>query len=325
MKPFRERNPVPIGAIGIAILAVLLAFAFNVERLPLIGGGDLYYANFSEAGGLQPRDQVRVAGVEVGQVQSVELDGSHVRVGFRVDGGVEFGNQSSLRIKIATVLGERYLALEPKGQSTLAPGASIPLSRTETPFNVIEAFSGLTERTQQIDTERLAKSFETLSATFRDSPEEVQASLRGLTRLSKTISSRNEKLNELLSYSENVTKVLSERNREFVTLLQDADKLLQELDRRREVIHKLLVNTVELSNQLTALVEENQRELEPALQRLNDVVDILRRNKQQLQRGMQLLAPFVREFTDTLGTGPWFDVYLQNIAPVPPSVQPPGN
>lgn len=325
MKPFRERNPVPIGAIGIAILAVLLALAFNVERLPLIGGGNLYYANFSEAGGLKARDQVRVAGVEVGQVESVELDGSHVRVAFRVNDGVEFGKRSSIQIKIATVLGERYLALAPKGQGALSPGASIPLSRTETPFNVIEAFSGLTERTQQIDTERLAKSFETLSTTFRDSPEEVRASLRGLTRLSQTISSRNEKLNELLSYSENVTKVLSERNREFVTLLQDADKLLKELDRRREVIHKLLVNTVELSNQLTALVEENQRELEPALQRLNDVVDILRRNKEQLQRGMQLLEPFVREFTDTLGTGPWFDTYIQNMAPVPTSVRPPGN
>lgn len=325
MKPFRERNPVPIGAIGIAVLAVLMALAFNVERLPLVGGGDLYYANFSDSGGLKPRDQVRVAGVKVGQVESVELEDAHVRVAFRVEDDVEFGKRSRIRIKIATVLGEKYLALSPEGEGQLAPGASIPLSRTETPFNVIEAFSGLTERTQQIDTERLAESFQTLATTFEDSPEEVQASLRGLTRLSKTISSRNAKLDELLSYSENVTKVLAERNQEFVTLLQDADLLLKELDRRREVIHQLLVNTVELSDQLVALVEENEQQLEPALQRLNEVVDILRRNEQQLRRSMQLLAPFVREFTDTLGNGPWFDTYVQNIAPVPNSVRPPGN
>ena len=39
-KPFRERNPVPIGAISIAVLIALLAIAFNVNKLPLVGGGD---------------------------------------------------------------------------------------------------------------------------------------------------------------------------------------------------------------------------------------------------------------------------------------------
>ena len=37
--PFRERNPVPIGAVGLLVIAVTLALAFNVQSLPLIGGG----------------------------------------------------------------------------------------------------------------------------------------------------------------------------------------------------------------------------------------------------------------------------------------------
>ena len=52
---------------------------FQAADLPLIGGGDTYFAAFSEAGGLKANDEVRVAGVRVGKVQQVDLAGDHVR------------------------------------------------------------------------------------------------------------------------------------------------------------------------------------------------------------------------------------------------------
>ncbi|MGA9345711.1 MAG: ABC transporter substrate-binding protein, partial [Nocardioidaceae bacterium] len=63
MKPFRERNPVTIGAAGLVAIALFMLVAFRAQDLPLIGGGDIYYAQFSEAGGLKVNDEVRVAGV----------------------------------------------------------------------------------------------------------------------------------------------------------------------------------------------------------------------------------------------------------------------
>ena len=67
--PFRERNPVVIGAVSLAVIVAFILAAFRAEDLPLIGGGDTYYAAFSEAGGLKANDEVRVAGVRVGKVQ----------------------------------------------------------------------------------------------------------------------------------------------------------------------------------------------------------------------------------------------------------------
>ena len=78
--PFRERNPVVVGAVSLAVVLGLLLLAFNAEKLPIIGGGDTYYADFKEAGGLKADDEVRIAGVRVGKVDSVSLDGSAYRV-----------------------------------------------------------------------------------------------------------------------------------------------------------------------------------------------------------------------------------------------------
>ena len=125
--PFRERNPVIIGAISLAVIAVLILAAFRAQDLPLIGGGDTYYAAFSEAGGLKANDEVRIAGVRVGKVEKVELDGDHVKVTFRVDTSAEFGKETGAAIKVKTLLGAMYLALEPAGSGQLRRGREIPV------------------------------------------------------------------------------------------------------------------------------------------------------------------------------------------------------
>src|SRR3954447_22303768 len=98
--PFREKNPVVIGAVSLAVIVAFILAAFKAEDLPLIGGGDTYYAAFSEAGGLKANDEVRVAGVRVGKVQAVELAGDHVKVTFKVQKGVDFGKHPGAAIKV---------------------------------------------------------------------------------------------------------------------------------------------------------------------------------------------------------------------------------
>jgi phospholipid/cholesterol/gamma-HCH transport system substrate-binding protein len=315
--PFRERNPVPIGAAGLAVLALALVAAFNVDAIPFLGGGPAYSAAFTEAGGLGPGDDVRVAGVKVGEVDGVELDGDHVRVDFRVTEPASFGTSTGASIRIKTLLGDKYLSLEPSGPGQLAEGSEIPVERTVSVYDVVTAFSDLTQVNEHIDTDQLATALDTLATEFRNTPEEVQASLAGLSRLSRTIASRDDELRQLLDRARTVTGVLADRDAELATLIQDANLLLAELDRRKEDISRLLDATVRLSEQITALVRENRTELRPALERLHAVLTVLQRNKAQLERGIELMAPFTRVFANTLGTGRWFDTYVQNLVPVP--------
>lgn len=316
MTPFRERNPVPIGAAGLTVMALLILLAFNVQAIPFLGGGPAYSAAFSEAGGLRPGDDVRLAGVKVGEVEDVGLEDGHVRVDFRVTEPATFGERTGASIRIKTLLGEKFLSLEPAGDGRLAEGAQIPLDRTVSAYDVVTAFGDLASTTEEIDTDQLAGALDTLATEFRNTPEEVQASLEGLSRLSRTIASRDDELRRLLDRSREVTGVLAERDEELALLIQDANLLLVELERRREDISRLLDATVTLSQQVTALVRENRAELRPALERLGAVLAVLRENKESLERGIALMAPFTRVFANTLGTGRWFDTYVQNITPV---------
>ena len=117
--PFRERNPVPIGAISIAVILALLVIAFKAQDMPLIGGGDTYRAAFAESGGLKPNDEVRIAGVRVGKVTGVELKGNQVIATFKVDTPSKFGRETAAAIKVKTLLGAMFIALEPAGSGQL--------------------------------------------------------------------------------------------------------------------------------------------------------------------------------------------------------------
>src|SRR5699024_1654045 len=128
-----------------------------------IENGQLYTANFAEAGGLKPGDQVRVAGIRVGEVSSISLDGKTVVVKFRAK-GVDMHDQTSAAVKIKTMLGQKYLAVDPQGTGEL--DGPIPKSRTTTPYDVNATLEELSTTFQELNTKQLEKSFDVLSHTF---------------------------------------------------------------------------------------------------------------------------------------------------------------
>jgi phospholipid/cholesterol/gamma-HCH transport system substrate-binding protein len=314
--PMRERNPVIVGAISLAVLAAFILAAFKADSLPLIGGGDTYYAAFSEAGGLKANDEVRVAGVRVGKVKKVELVGSKVRVAFKVDKSAKFGPETGAAIRVKTLLGAMYLALQPSGSGQMKEKAEIPTSRTTSPYDVVEAFSGLASRSKAIDTKRLAQSLDTLGDLTQNTPKSFRGALAGLSDLSSNIAARDEQLNTLLRNTKKVSTVLGDRSGDIVKLMRNGDVLFRALSARRQSIHNLLVATSQLSIQLTGLVHDTRADLKPALDHLGNVVDVLNKNQDNLDNSLRLMAPFYKVFANTLGDGPWFDTYIQNLPPV---------
>jgi len=306
------RNPVATAVIGLLAIVLVVVLAFNGPAI--FGGGTTYRAEFTEAAGLQSGDMVTVAGVEAGRVDDVELAGDRVLVSFTVtDAWV--GDRTSAAIEIRTLLGAKMLALDPQGTEELDPDRPIPLSRTSSPFDVVEAFNGLSGTIDQLDTAQLAQSLDTLAETFRDTPPEVRGALDGLSRLSTTIASRDEEIRRLLAGTHQLTGVLADRNAEVEKLLQDGNLLLAELQRRREAIGRLLDGTIALSEQLQGLVADNREQLRPTLERLDQVAALLQRNREALGTGIRDLAVFVRLFANATGNGEWFDNYVCALLP----------
>ena len=117
MKPNQTRDV----AVGLFVLAGLMAIAYMSFQL---GGVDIpgdrrmtIYANFDEIGGLKPRAPVVISGVQVGQVDAINLaDDYRARVSLTIDAELELPVDSSASIVTSGVLGDRYISLQLGGE-----------------------------------------------------------------------------------------------------------------------------------------------------------------------------------------------------------------
>ena len=307
IRPFREMDPVPIGVIFLVVMVVLLLLSFNLDKLPFTSGKG-YSAAFARVDGLRKGDRVMVGGVVVGKVTSVGLEGTHVKVGFSItNGDVHLGQDTTASIQIATLLGNKYVALDPQGPGAWPSGKELPLSHTENVFDVAPALQGLASTAGQIETNQLAAALDTMARTFKNSPQSIRSMLTGLSRVSETIASRDQQLGELLNHADVLTNVLADRRQDFTRIFGSGDQLLQLLQRRQDVVRSLLHNTSALSRQLSGLVHDNQASIGPALAHLHSVLAVLNSHQDNLDQIIKELYVFVRGEVDATGSGPWFD------------------
>ena len=115
-----------------------------------------YTAHMPNSAGLRAGDQVRVAGIPVGKVTSVRLDGVLVEMKFDVENSVAVGSDSTLDIKLLTPLGGHYVALDPKGAVPLGRNG-IPPHRITLPFEVNDIIQAATPVVKKVDGEVIAR------------------------------------------------------------------------------------------------------------------------------------------------------------------------
>ena len=311
MVGFQQRNPATIGLIGFAIIAALLFVAFRADRLPIIGGGDIYYADFAEVGGLANGDEVRIAGITVGKVEDTTLIGNKVAVKMRIKTDARLGTKTAASVRLRTLLGATYVGIDPEGPGELKVGSHIPLGRTTAPYDVVAAFSDLSHTTAELDLPHVAKAIAIVGDLANATPREFSSAINGLSDVSQTLASRDDQINVLLNSLTRASAVLDSHSTQIEALLKDSDELFAAVAARRASIHNLLVSAQDIGAQLSALVKSSRADLKPALDRLTKITQLLKANQAALDESLRLSPTFYSAFADTLGSGPWFDVYAK--------------
>jgi len=119
-----------VGLFVLLGVAGLVFLALQAANLGSMGGGATYLvqARFDNIGALKPRAPIRTAGVNVGRVKSVVLDGKSYQgvVTLEIESGYQFPKDTAAKILTSGLLGDQYIGLEPGGDDkNLAPGETI--------------------------------------------------------------------------------------------------------------------------------------------------------------------------------------------------------
>jgi phospholipid/cholesterol/gamma-HCH transport system substrate-binding protein len=313
MKTFSERNPMVIGAIGLAVTIAIVLGAVQYDKLPFLNQDKEYSAYFAEAGGLMGDAAVQVSGFQVGKVKSIELDGPRVLIKFTVRKNIRLGGRTEASIKTKGLLGSKILEVYSRGEGQQE--GTIPIDRTTSPYQLPDALGELATTISGLNTNQLSDSLRVLSETFADTPPELRIAIEGVARFSDTLNERDAELRGLLTNANKATTVLAERSEQIVGLVHNTNALLAELQNQSAAIDQIAGNVSAVSQQLQGFIGENRETINPALNKLNGVLTILDNRKERLQRSLKLLTQYSMSLGESVASGPFFKTYVANLLP----------
>ena len=322
MRSFRDRNPYLVGIFSVLFILGFVGFAFSVGILQLFR--DTYAAEgvFADASGIKRGDDVKMAGIKVGQVTGIEADraNGNVLVQFEVNDGVKVADNATAEIALETLLGTKYLRLGGPVRSPylheLAKGRRvIPRERTKTPFDVFELTKVATTNVNATDTEKLNKLIGSLADITAGQKEEVAQLLSGISELSDTLNSRDAQLRQLLDRAQSLTGVLAEKDQVLVALVDRSRQILDLIDARRGDLSELLRDGNALVAELARVIGVNKAQLDLLLKSLHPVVETVEANQAVLDRAAGLVGPAALGLGSAPIHGPWQDIYIQSVGP----------
>src|ERR1700682_265835 len=313
MRTLEGSNRVRNGMMGIILLVVAIGVGQSFASVPMLFATPTYYAQFADTGGINKGDKVRIAGVDVGKVQSMEIDGDKVKIGYSLD-GTQIGTESRAYIRTDTILGKRDIEIEPRGTKPLRASGVLPLGQTTTPYQIYDAFFDVTKAASGWDTQTVKKSLNVLSETIDQTYPHLSAALDGVARFSDTIGKRDDQIKQLLANANKIAGILGNRSTQVNQLLVNAQSLLAAIHERNYAVSMLLERVGQFSDQVKGFIDDNPN-LNHVLEQLRTVSDILRDRRGDLMQTLTTVAKFVASLGEAVASRPYFKVMLVNLLP----------
>jgi phospholipid/cholesterol/gamma-HCH transport system substrate-binding protein len=211
--------------VGLMIVAGIAA-AFGVYRYveEQAGAEDGYtvYALFDDAQGLIEKSQVVIAGIPVGYIEEISLQGAKARVDIHVNGDVKLHEDASVSMRSVSILGESVLVLHPgtKSLPLVEDGDQIRVaSESVSTDDVLKTVNDIAQDVKKV-TEQMAKTFGTDEAGRR--MNEALKDLTGaLDGINETVQKNKELINDTI---ENVERVSDEGGERLMRILENVER-----------------------------------------------------------------------------------------------------
>nr|WP_169823266.1 MlaD family protein [Aldersonia kunmingensis] len=230
-----------------AIVALSLTYIMWSTLLRSIDGEtNEYTATFTDVLGLRSGDDVRMAGVRVGRIESIDLDdANHPRVTFKVQSDQHlYGNTKAL-VRYQNLIGQRYVALVlgPGEAEPLPDGGEIPLERTEGSFDISSLLGGFQPLFSMLQPDQVNSLADTLVQALQGDGVSLSALITEAAGLASTFEERDAILGSVIDNLGVVLAGLANRSTELQTLIAQTRSLVDGLYSQGELL-KISVDTV---------------------------------------------------------------------------------
>lgn len=254
-----RRDAVRLGVfLAVCLLGVFGLFAVFGE-MRFGEAANSYVAEFTNVTGLENGDFVRIAGVEVGSVESVAIQpDTTARVEFTADESVVLTEGSRAVIRYDDLIGGRYLALEEGAGATkrLEPGGTIPFARTSPALDLDALIGGFRPLFRALDPDQVNALSGQLIQALQGQGATINSFLAQTAALTTTLADRDRLIGDVIVNLNVVLGSLGDQNEQFAKAVDALNELVGTLAERREDISNGLAYTNEAAGTVADLLDQ---------------------------------------------------------------------
>jgi phospholipid/cholesterol/gamma-HCH transport system substrate-binding protein len=295
-------------------LFALMCLAFTGLLVIVIGNISFtpradYAAAFDDVEGLLVNDDVKIAGVTLGRVESIDHEpGGTVRVDFSLNDDVAIPEDSVISIRWRNVTGLRYLYVEPGGEGSVEPDHLFPRDQTRSPANLGSLLQRMTPFIDALDPEQQNQILEALSTALVGRESEVQDLIREGGELTQTIATREAEIERLLTNSVTVLDAYAAREQQLRGLIDSFAEVATTLRERNDELDSAIISIADGQEELRRLVEANDDEIRLALDALEDLTTVISAQADDFERVLASSPRGLVGYHLMSRTGQWFNV-----------------
>jgi phospholipid/cholesterol/gamma-HCH transport system substrate-binding protein len=264
------RTAIKFGTFVAVCLSITLYLASTIGNTSiggLVGRGEQTYtltAGFDDVTGLLVNDNVKVAGVAVGKVTDIDVDGAQASVEMEIERDHPLPADSSAAVRWRNLIGQRYVYLFPgDGPTTFQDGDRI--TETEDVIDIGELFNRLGPVVAAIDEGQVNEFLGSVTGALEGRTADVGQALDDLAVVAKGLGERDEAIGGLIEDLEVVSRTIADRDTQIETMLDNLAALARTFSDNTDLIDAAITEMGAFNRDLSGLLEANRGEVDRIL------------------------------------------------------------
>jgi len=313
---------VRLGALAVVGLGSLAVLFVQIGQLHGNAGAfaDTYEltARFSDATGLSPNDEVRLAGVRIGKVDGVAVDRGEAVVTMRIDDRFTIPEGSTFRLRWRNLLGQRFMEIDPPDAATatdpvLTAGAEITAEHTAAAADLSMLLNNTEPLLSRLDTQSLNRVMATLAQALSGREAVIGGAIDDAAALVSTLGSRADAIDRSLDNLERLVTGIAEHDAEVERFLDAFSTTASVLAQQSEGLGLTIAQTSSLTAVLDQVLEASEADFDRIVDDAVAVLDQLVADQDALREGIRTLPWATAAIARVTEEGRWFQVYARGV------------
>lgn len=272
-------------ALFVTLTAILMGSLGMVAGEFKIMPANSYSAVFDDVSGLEDRDDVRAAGVSIGQVSSIEpYRNTQALVTFTVDESIPLPTGTGAAVKWKNLVGDRVLTLTPgkaPGRS-MEPGSTIPASRTEPALDLDQLSNGFRPLFRGLNPAQINQLSGEILRVLQGPSGNFDQMFGFLATFTNHLADRDAVIGRVVDNLTTVLGTLDRRRDHFGKLIGQSQRLVSGLNADRASVIDSLDEITKAAGSVSSLLAEVRPDLKSDLTQVGRLAQVLNRNERQL-------------------------------------------